>query len=397
MITPAYSGPANAEVLLVGEAWGFREANNRPKPAPFVGPSGQLLDEMLSSAGYPRSRIRVTNVVHAMPPRNKIELWLTDTAKKAEKLGLTIQYRGRWMNETVKEGIDELHREIARLQPKLIIAMGNTPLWALTGEWGITQWRGSEMRYEADAGPTDIPVIPTLHPAYVLRAWAEKPVVIHDLRVRAFGKLGQDANREPPWNFRIDPHSVDVLRSWLGPIYDGLEAGPFWVATDVETRRFPRPRTVCIGFGWSELDAVCIPLEHADGSPYWSDEDWPVVYGMIQHILSHPNYRPIGQNFNYDAQYNEQDFNIRRKAAFDTATAQHLLFPGTQKDLARLSSLYCAYHYYWKDDLKDWASDWDELRMWRYNCIDNVRTYEIAQRQMPALVKMGLHKGDFLK
>jgi DNA polymerase len=398
-MTPAYDGPVNAEVLIVGEAWGEREANYRKckecpiTPRPFVGPSGALLDEMCIAAGYSRSRCRVTNVVHAQPPGNKIDKWLVDTANKAKKAGFTIEHRGMWMNETVWEGVQELYREIERLQPRLIIALGNTPLWALTGEQGITKWRGSEMWYEAAEGRTNIPVIPTLHPAYVLRAYKEKPTVIHDLRHRAFGKI-ESGHTPPDWNYRVDPGSLEMLDSWLGVLIDRLNEGPALVAVDVETRLTPYARTVCIGFGWSETDAICIPLERADGMSYWRD-DTEAVKERVRRILTHPNIRPVGQNFNYDAVYIEQDFGLRVYAAWDTGVAQHLMFPGMPKDLARIASYYCDYYRYWKDDLKEWVADWAEERMWRYNCMDCTYTYEIAVKQVKVTSQMGLWKGEW--
>lgn len=385
MIT-AYDGPPNAEVLIVGEAWGYHEANWKPRPKPFVGPSGRLLDDMIASAGYSRARCRVTNVVHAQPPRNKIENWITNSEKIALEKKLTHQHRGMWCNDTVWEGVQELYAEIERLKPKLIIGCGNVPLWALSGERGITSWRGSELYYEADYGRTDIPFIPILHPAYILRAWGEKAITIHDLRVRAFGKMGKD--RTPPkWNFSIDQKTREGLNAALAPLQQRLNEGPTWVAVDIETRRNP-PRTVCVGFGWSDLDALCVPLERADGSLYWGS-DTPQVHDTLRSLLTHPNMRIIGQNFNYDSQYCKLDFGVNLYPTYDTGIAQHLMFPGTQKDLARLASMYVKWYEYWKDDLKDWAVDVDELRMWRYNCIDNVRTYEVAMAQMPTLKKLG--------
>jgi hypothetical protein len=274
------------------------------------------------------------------------------------------------------------------MKPKLIIGAGNAALWALSGEYGITSWRGSELQYEADYGRTDIPFIPILHPAYILRAWGEKAITIHDLRKRAFGKLANPTLRQhPEWKFSIDQQTRNGLNDALAPLQARLNKEPTWVAVDVETRRAP-PRTVCIGFGWSDFDAVCIPLERADRSSYWGD-DTEQVHDTIRWILTHPNIRIIGQNFNYDAQYSELDFGVRVYAAYDTGVAEHLIYPGTQKDLARLASKYCSWYEYWKDDLKDWATDVDELRMWRYNCIDNVRTYEVAMAQIPTLKKLG--------
>ena len=67
--------------------------------------------------------------------------------------------------------------------------------------------------------------------------------------------------------------------------------------------------------------------------------------------------------------------------SFDTMLCQNVVFPGTPKDLSYLSSLYCQYHWYWKDDIKDWRSIGNLHTLLEYNCIDVLRTWEIAQAQ----------------
>jgi DNA polymerase I-like protein with 3'-5' exonuclease and polymerase domains len=62
--------------------------------------------------------------------------------------------------------------------------------------------------------------------------------------------------------------------------------------------------------------------------------------------------------------------------------AQNVLFPGTPKDLGYLSSLYCHYHWYWKDDIKDWTHIGNIQTLLDYNCIDVMRTWEIADKQL---------------
>ena len=61
--------------------------------------------------------------------------------------------------------------------------------------------------------------------------------------------------------------------------------------------------------------------------------------------------------------------------------AQNVVFPGTPKDLGYLSSLYCQYHWYWKEDVKDWRRLGGLKELLTYNCEDVLRTWEIAQSQ----------------
>jgi DNA polymerase I-like protein with 3'-5' exonuclease and polymerase domains len=56
--------------------------------------------------------------------------------------------------------------------------------------------------------------------------------------------------------------------------------------------------------------------------------------------------------------------------------AHHLLFPGTPKGLDYLSSLYCNYHWYWKDDGKEWDVREEPEKLWNYNGLDCLRQYE---------------------
>src|SRR3990172_7475317 len=115
------SGPCPAEVIAVGEAPG---ADEEVKGVPFVGTSGQELTRMLHEAGFVREEMFLTNVCKYRPPENKIEAFFLDSKMTKP-------------NELVLEGINELREDIKRVKPKLILALGATPLWALIGFRGI--------------------------------------------------------------------------------------------------------------------------------------------------------------------------------------------------------------------------------------------------------------------
>ena len=82
---------------------------------------------------------------------------------------------------------------------------------------------------------------------------------------------------------------------------------------------------------------------------YWTPIQEAEIIRHIRRLLSHPNIRIIGQNFIYDTQFIQHWFGVTPRLSHDTMLAQNVVFPGTPKDLGYLSSLYCQYHWYWKE------------------------------------------------
>ena len=84
------------------------------------------------------------------------------------------------------------------------------------------------------------------------------------------------------------------------------------------------------------------------------------------------------------------------KCDFDSMLAQNVLFPGTEKRLDYLSSLYCQYHWFWKEDHKEWDAKGDIESLLVYNCWDCVRTFEVCsvQRSVLAAEKQERRTGD---
>lgn len=373
------TGPCPAEVMIVGEAPGAEEER---LGRPFVGASGIELDKMLHEAGILRSECFVTNVCRTRPANNDIEqFWIR--RKQQPKFGQWTQIDGTWCTKEVVFGLEKLHQEIALCQPKVIIAFGNLSLWALTGKLGIMDWRGSSLRYSRK---TDISVIPTYHPAAILRVWSWRPYVICDLKRVTTLRIKGVA--EPRNAFIIAPR-FNQATECLNALLTRLEAGVTHLSCDIETRN---GHIACIGIGWSRTEAICIPLmeSNAANKSYWAEHEEFHILWMLYQILTHPNVRVSGQNFVYDTQYFQRHLHFVPHMAMDTLLMQHICWPGTDKDLATLSSLYCEHHLYWKDDGKEWRSTMDERNLWAYNCVDCVRTWEIAEALSNLVVQLGL-------
>jgi len=152
-------GSPKAELMFVGEGPGADEdATGRP----FVGRAGQLLTKMIEAIDLKREDVYIANVVKSRPPGNR--------APEADE---------------VKACIPFLFRQIAAVRPKLIVALGNPAMQALLDtKIGITKMRGQLQDYPRVPG---IKVLPTFHPAYLLRSPDKKREAWEDLKkVRAF-------------------------------------------------------------------------------------------------------------------------------------------------------------------------------------------------------------------
>lgn len=377
------TGPCPAKIMIVGEAPGEQEVL---KGEPFVGASGLELSRMLQEAGIMRSACFVTNVIRVRPPNNDIGHFIA-----ARKKDVTLQHamvRDKMCMPCVWEGMEVLKREIELCQPNIIIALGNVSLWALTGKWGITSWRGSMLQTDLELSlPYKPKVIPAYHPAAILRQWSWRQIAIHDFRRAKILGETRELDR-PDYRFVIRPVMAQV-QATLGALQQLVERGPLKLSVDIETRA---GHNACVGIAWSKREAICIPLMCV-GQPegYWTLDEEALITAALRRLLTHPNAEVIGQNFLYDAQYfhRHQLFvpNLKR----DTMIAQHSTFSNLPKGLDFLSSMYCEFHEYWKDEGKEWKDE-DEDQLWTYNCKDAVITYEVDETEQRNIDAMGLRE-----
>ncbi len=380
------SGPCPARVMIVGEAPGEMEV---AKGEPFVGASGQELSKLLAEAGIARSQCFLTNVSRIRPPGNDIEMFLAMAKKDIGPQHVRV--RDKFVLPPIADGIERLKREIELCQPNVIIALGNLALWALTGNWGITSWRGSVISCDLPLSLTYAPkIVPSYHPAAILRQWSWRQIVVTDLRRAARESKMRELIR-PDYKFIIRPDFSTTL-GYLDGILSELDKGPFRIATDIETRA---GHISCLGLAWSHLDAICIPfMDTHQPQGYWTAEQELEIVLRLRDILRHPNVVNIGQNFIYDAQYIHRHWKFIPRLTRDTMIAQHACFSNLPKGLDFLSSMYLEDHVYWKDDGKDWDPSMPEEKHWTYNCTDAVRTFaidEVEQRNVDALGVRGPH------
>lgn len=149
-------GNRNARLMFIGEAPG---ADEDLQARPFVGRAGQLLTKIIEAIGYKREDVLIGNVNRCRPPGNR--------APTAEEASMCKPF---------------LLREIDVVQPEVIVVLGNTAMKNLLGtREGITRVRGLFQNFKGSR------VMPTFHPAFLLRDPSKKRETWEDLKkVRSF-------------------------------------------------------------------------------------------------------------------------------------------------------------------------------------------------------------------
>jgi DNA polymerase len=159
-------GNPEARLMLIGEAPGAEEDR---RGLPFVGPAGQLLDRMLAAIGHDRTNSYITNIVNWRPPGNR--------KPSPAEMALCQPF---------------IDRHIALVNPALIVLLGDTAAKTLTNRTeGITRLRGKWFTWNRPDGGT-IPLLPTFHPAFLLRSPGQKREAWIDL-LAAKRKLAETA------------------------------------------------------------------------------------------------------------------------------------------------------------------------------------------------------------
>ncbi len=373
-------GPLSARVMVVGEAPGEEEER---RGVPFCGASGYELNRMLQEAGINRSECFVTNVIRERPFKNDLSHFIAMDKNgkliRSQNSKLIDHSRFRkcrdlWVTQEVFDGLALLQQELALVKPNVVVAVGNAAMWALTGKWGVSKWRGSMLQADANLGAYK--VIPTYHPAAVLRQWTWRAAVVHDLRRAARFRNGE-GYPVPRYNFILRPSYAEAIQTLDRLIRRADNGERLRLAHDIETRA---GHIACYGIAWSRTDAICIPImcvERAEG--YWDLQSETEIVLRIRRLLTHPQVEVIGQNHSYDSQYTDRFAFFVPNLKLDTMIGQHALFADLPKALYFLASIYCDYYVYWKDEGKNWEPGVGEEQLWHYNCLDCTYDLEIAE------------------
>lgn len=347
---------SDPKIVICGEAWGANEGRYKH---PFIGGSGIELFRMCVEASLlsphpsdhdliarwysyqdPKATIAIwanhpevhlTNVFNIHPPRNDLAYFC---GPKAEGIsGYPALLKSKYVRSEFEPELDRLANELLSLDPNLIICFGNTSLWALAGRVGITKLRGTTLLSTHTAA--GFKLLPTLHPAFVLRNYSSRPTVIADL---------MKASRECLFPELRRPHR----EIWIEPTYGDLSTfyhthilGCDLLSVDIETSG---DRVTCIGFAPSPGIAIVVPFDdsrRADGN-YWPTRSLELaVWEIVRRIMVDREIPKLFQNGVYDISFLLRAYGIPTyNAAHDTMLLHHAQQPEALKALGYLGSVY---------------------------------------------------------
>ncbi|MEK7767969.1 MAG: uracil-DNA glycosylase family protein, partial [bacterium] len=155
----------------------------RERGAPFVGPAGQLLDQVIQEYGF--KSVAIGNVVRCRPPG--------DRKPHVGEVAACLPY---------------LKEEIRAVKPKIIVCLGNTPLEALTGKAGVSSYSGTVVLKVGD-----ITIFSLYHPSYILRMPGQLPLFeqhLRELRKVIDGEYGSNKK-----SLDVASVGIDVATKWI--------------------------------------------------------------------------------------------------------------------------------------------------------------------------------------
>jgi DNA polymerase len=151
-------GASDTPLMFVGEAPGEQEDR---RGEPFVGPAGQLLDKMIEAMGWTRAAVYIANTTKCRPPGNR--------NPQPDELAQCMPF---------------LHAQIAAIAPRIIVALGRPAANQLLGtDAPISALRGRFHDHALPSGGVRLKIMPTFHPAYLLRDPSKKRTAWEDLKL----------------------------------------------------------------------------------------------------------------------------------------------------------------------------------------------------------------------
>jgi uracil-DNA glycosylase len=324
------SGPRTAKIALVGEAWGKSEALIG---LPFMGYSGQELTRLLADAGIQRSQCFLTNVFPFQPAAdNKIEALCGPKAMVGKDYKLPPLSAGKYILSDYLPCLERLREELETVRPNLVIALGNTASWALMNQTAISRIRGTVAESTLIPG---LKVLPTFHPASVLRNWAQRPIVFADF-IKAKREADWPEIRTVHRQVLIDPH-IHELWDWFRYLSPSAMLG-----CDIETKD---GQITMISFADSPTRGVVVPFirpkaKWAQGVSYWPTLALELeAWHFVKTVLAGPQAK-VWQNGMYDLQYLAMMGFRVMNCTDDTMLLHHSLYPELPKSLGFLGSIY---------------------------------------------------------
>jgi len=335
--------------IFVGESWGEHEHTHK---IPFVGSAGQEFARMLAQAGWPIEppdyrfisaismipRWRafpypVANVFNLRPLENDIE---TLYGSAGEDIDRTLPMRKfgsshKFVLTQYASHVHQLHELLHTERPNLIIALGATATWALGLGTSITKLRG--YIYDTEFGK----VLPTYHPASVLRKWSQRIITVVDL-YKARKEFAFPEIRRISREIWTEPTIEDLWAWW------DTNSSCTRLAVDIETLR--RAQISEVGFAPSPAGpALHIPFAWQEGKVYHSwwktAREELEAWQFVKTVCESPIPKITQNGIQFDAYWLAKEMGIViRNIEEDTMQMTHAWSPEMDKSLNFLGSMF---------------------------------------------------------
>lgn len=310
---PDVPASGRARLAFVGEAPSDTEMENG---YPLVGPSGHVYNAILRAAGIDRRDVLTTNVFNIQAPDNDCTAWMGDPA-------------------FCRPHLARLEQELRAAAPTVVVPLGGTALWALTGDTGIMARRGNVSRATLLVPGTKL--VPALHPAAVARDWRYFHVSIADY-LRALRESGTTKLTHTRREIWIEPNLRD-----LANFADRYLRKCDLLSVDIETMIRPDRQVTCISFAPDATRSIVVPFVdwRKPSRSYWqSTEQELEAWSYIRDWLALPMPK-LFQNGTYDVFWLWWLYGIPvMNYSEDTRLMHHVLYSELPKSLEFLGSLY---------------------------------------------------------
>lgn len=341
----------------------------------FSGRDAQNFIKCMHRAAIPTNEMYVTAVI-----KDQDEALKTDISW-SKKSGVTITQRA-------KKYIEYLRWELEKLEADTYCVCGNAALYALTGRWGIHNWRGSIIDSTLIPGKK---VVATLMPWNIRINGVNSFLIEADLKT--YKEIISGTYIPTQRDLMIRPSfrdAIDFLRYCKD---EGLNGKI--IAYDIEVNNYHEaeqkagliPQVSCISFSVN-MRSMCIPFLESTGD-YFPDYQEADIWYEIGLILEDRRIQKLGQNVIFDCHFLLRTYGIKARNLHDTMIAQQTLLTELPKGLDLITSLWTDHPYYKEDGKAFFAmgSKWDTF--YKYNATDSIICDEVFPKQMEQLKATG--------
>jgi hypothetical protein len=271
------------------------------------------------------------NVFSARPPENDVQFFYTKSAPLSPFPPRRFENGNFYLKPEFESHLNTLHNTLTALKPNVIIALGNTALWALGLPATISKLRGNVVQ------TTFGKVLPTYHPAAVLRNWSQRVITVLDLH-KALRESKSPSISTPAREIWAEPTIPDLWEWW-----EQYGSKSSLLAFDIET--INNRQVSEISFAADSTHALHVPFFWKESRQYinwWPDaEEEFAAWKFVKTVLESPIPK-IGQNcIQYDCFWLAKEMRIGVKNVIhDTMQLAHAWQPELEKSLGFLGSIF---------------------------------------------------------